>query len=118
MVVTAEQRVAPAALQTPAIHREQAFAAADRWIGYITTQPTEWSGWHHHASNDTYFYVLRGTLEIETSEGKLVQMRPGDFALVPNHVVHRERTPGESVAAVVVRLGTGPTVVNVGGPTG
>ena len=115
-VVTPEQRSVPAQLQTPAIHREQAFADEGRWIGHVTTTPGEWSGWHHHAANDTYFYILRGALEIETAEGSVIQARSGDFALVPGHTVHRERTPGEAVEAVVMRLGTGPTVVNVDGP--
>ena len=118
LVVTPGERIAPPALQTPAIHREQAFAEGDLWMGYIQTTPGEWSGWHHHAGNDTYFYILRGMLEIENAEGVLVQMRAGDFALVPNHAVHRERTPGESAEAVVVRRGRGPTVVNVDGPSG
>jgi glucose/arabinose dehydrogenase len=44
---------------------------------------------------------------------------PGDFAHMPGNLIHRERTPpGEPVEAVVVRIGRGPAVVNVDGPTG
>jgi mannose-6-phosphate isomerase-like protein (cupin superfamily) len=117
-VIRPDQRIAPEALQTPAIHREQAFVEGDRWVGWIKTTPGEWSGWHHHAANDTYFYILRGAIEIESANGSSLEIRAGDFALVPNNVIHRERTPGESAEAVVLRLGSGPTVVNVDGPAG
>jgi len=112
--------VAPADQQTAAIAREQAFATADRWIGYVRTEPGEWSGWHHHGDTDTYFYMLRGQLEFELgSDGSGLAIRPGDFAHMPPHVVHRERTaPGEGGEVILVRIGPGPTVVNVEGPRG
>ena len=116
IVVRSGDRTAPPELQTPALHREQAFAEEGRWIGHVRTNPGEWSGWHHHAANDTYFYILRGELQIESADGDLVQAGTGDFVLVPNTTIHRERTPGQSVEAVVMRLGTGPTVVNVDRP--
>lgn len=116
-VVPPERRTVPVAQQTPGIHREEAFAGLDRWIGLVRTTPGEWSGWHHHASHDTYFYVLSGVLEFEFGrDGSTIQVGAGDFAHVPTHLVHRERTPGEPVEAVVVRFGSGPAVVNVAGP--
>lgn len=118
--VAPDERAAPTDQQTAAIAREQAFATADRWIGYVRTQPGEWSGWHHHGDTDTYFYMLRGQLEFELgSDGSGLTIRPGDFAHMPAHVVHRERTaPGDGGEAVLVRIGPGPTVVNVEGPRG
>jgi uncharacterized RmlC-like cupin family protein len=116
--VKASERLAPPDKQTPNIRREEAFAGKDRWIGYVTTQPGEWSGWHHHGEQDTYFYVLRGRLEFEYGrEGATARVETGDFGYVPSGVVHRERTaPGEPGEAVLVRVGTGPGVVNVDGP--
>lgn len=106
------------AQQTPGIRRRQAFAGDDRWVGYVETQPGEWSGWHHHGETDTYMYVLEGGLEFEFgAERERISVGPGDFALMPAGVVHRERTaPGGQGEIVLVRLGPGPAVVNVGDP--
>lgn len=106
------------AQQTPGIRRRQAFAGDDRWVGYVETQPGEWSGWHHHGETDTYFYVLHGGLEFELSaEDTTISVGPGDFAHMPAGVVHRERTaPGPGGEAVLVRIGRGPAVVNVDDP--
>jgi mannose-6-phosphate isomerase-like protein (cupin superfamily) len=101
------------------MHREQAFSAEDRWVGFVTSEPGEWSGWHHHGLTDTYFYVLRGGIEFEFGDhGETVDVNAGDFCHVPKGVIHRERPrPGERAELVLVRMGTGPTVVNVDGPT-
>lgn len=101
--------------QTPSLRRRQAFAAEDRWVGYVNSTPGEWSGWHHHGDNDTYFYVLRGELEFEYGiDGQTLRFGSGDFAHMPANLVHRERTrTGEPGEVVLVQIGHGPTVVNV-----
>ena len=106
------------AQQTPGIRRRQAFAGADRWVGYVETQPGEWSGWHHHGETDTYMYVLAGGLEFEFGpEREQLFVGPGDFALMPAGVIHRERTtPGAPGEIVLMRLGPGPALVNVDDP--
>ncbi len=108
----------PPAQQTPSIRRQEAFAAEDRWVGYIATKPGEWSGWHHHGETDTYLYVLAGRLEFEFEPAhQTLSFGKGDFAHMPRGVVHRERTlAGEPGEAVLVRIGRGPTVVNVDEP--
>jgi uncharacterized RmlC-like cupin family protein len=105
--------------QTPGIHRQQAFAGDDRWVGFVRTEPGDWSGWHHHGEHDTYFYVLQGGLEFEYGRDRAtIAVGRGDFAHMPGNLIHRERTsPGEPVEAVVIRMGLGPLVVNVDGPT-
>lgn len=117
-VVAASERVLPQGVQTPGIRREQAFAGDDRWVGYVTSEPGAWSDWHHHGATDTYFYVLQGGMEFEFgSAGETVQVGTGDFCHVPRGIVHRERPlPGARAEVVLVRIGTGPTVVNVDGP--
>lgn len=104
--------------QTPGIRRRQAFAGDDRWVGYVETQPGEWSGWHHHGETDTYLYVLDGGLEFEFGpEHERLFVAAGDFAHMPAGVVHRERTaPGHPGEIVLVRIGVGPAVVNVDSP--
>lgn len=108
----------PPEQQTPAIRRQQAFVGDDRWVGYVRTTPGAWSGWHHHGDTDTYLYVLLGQLEFEYgAEHESLRFGAGDFAHMPANVVHRERTlPGEAAEVVLVRIGRGPTVVNVDGP--
>lgn len=117
-VVAASERQLPPGAQTSGIRREQAFAAEDRWVGYVTSDPGEWSGWHHHGATDTYFYVLQGGMEFEFGlNGVTVSVRSGDFCHVPKSLVHRERPlPGVRAEIVLVRIGAGPTVVNVDGP--
>jgi mannose-6-phosphate isomerase-like protein (cupin superfamily) len=46
-----------------------------------------------------------------------VVARAGDFFVVPPHTVHREGNPGsEEQVLVGVRVGSGPTVINVEHP--
>jgi uncharacterized RmlC-like cupin family protein len=115
VVVRLADLAAPAEQQTEAIQRLEAFTTDERWIGYVRTTPGAWSGRHHHGEMDTYFFVLKGTLEFEYGpERKLAAVHAGDFAFMPGGVVHRERTAaGEGGEAVLVRLGPGPAVVNV-----
>ncbi len=119
-VVSPAERVSPPGQQTSGMQREQAFAADDRWIGFVFAEPGEWSGWHHHGETDTYFYVLRGGIEFEYGPGgSAVTVNAGDYCHVPAGLVHRERPhPGGRAELVLVRVGTGPTVVNVAGPQG
>ena len=120
VVVARADLAEPPEQQTPAVHRRQAFAGDDRWVGYVETQPGEWSGWHHHGETDTYFYVLSGVLEFEYGPAREhLRVGSGDFAHMPPGVIHRERTPpGEPGEIVLVRVGRGPAVVNVDEPPG
>jgi quercetin dioxygenase-like cupin family protein len=63
-------------------------------------------------------YFLRGAVEFELGDrGETIAVNTGDFCHVPQGVIHRERPrPGERAELILVRVGTGPTVVNVDGP--
>ena len=79
------------------------------------------SGWHHHAANDTYVYVIRGSVTIEfgMDGAERIEARPGDFFLVPSQTIHREITgPDADLDAFVLRVGGEPEQVNVDGPEG
>lgn len=79
------------------------------------------SGWHHHGENDAYFFMIKGTIDLEFgSQGQdRASAVAGDFVCVPAGAIHREGTPaGGPAEAVVVRIGQGPTVVNVDRPGG
>jgi uncharacterized RmlC-like cupin family protein len=110
--------VEPPELRTSGMRRRQAFAAEDRWVGYVTSEPGAWSGWHHHGEHDTYLYIVAGGIEFEYGKAHdRVSVTAGEFGLMPNHVVHRERAaPGDTAEVVLVRIGHGPTVFNVDRP--
>ena len=113
------ERIEAPGPQTPGMVREVAFAAEDRWVGYVRTEPGVWSGWHHHGETDTYFYVIHGAIELEFGPGgrERLAVQAGDFAHVPGGAIHREgTTTDESGEAIVVRIGTGQPVFNVEGP--
>ena len=105
---------------TGGMNRFEAFNENGRWVGYLTTEPGVMGGWHHHGDHDTYVYVLKGRVEVEFGPGgqERVAGGPGDFVHVPGGMIHREGTaPGEPGEAIVVRVGSGPPVVNVDGPS-
>lgn len=116
--VAADERILPPGHQTPGMRREEAFSGDDRWVGYVTTQPGEWSAWHHHGEQDTYFYVMQGAIEFEYgADSEHVAIGTGDFGHMPHGIIHRERTaPGDPAHVILVRIGPGPSVVNVDGP--
>jgi uncharacterized RmlC-like cupin family protein len=104
---------------TPGMVREQAIAVEGLWSGLVTTEQGMTSGWHHHGEHDTSIYVAAGRLRMEfgAGGGDVVEAAAGDFVFVPKGAVHREGNPGDGPSAlVVVRAGSGPTVVNVDGP--
>jgi len=117
IVVRPDQATAGPA--TPGMERREVFVEDDRWAGWIRTDAGVAGGWHHHGSNDSYIYVLRGSLTIDFGRGgrEQVTATAGDFIFNPAGLVHRETTGPESDAeAFLVRVGSGPQLVNVDGP--
>lgn len=119
-VVRSDERSVPEGAPTPGMVREEAFASEGRWAGIVQIDRGVLSGWHHHGRHDTYFYVLSGAVRVESGPGgrSAVEVGPGDFALIPAGVTHRESNPTEEEQRVVVfRFGPGgPAVVPVDGP--
>ncbi len=103
---------------TPGMQRSLAFevpGVPGLWAGQVTTAPGAVSGWHHHDTNVSSLYVVRGVLRLEC-EGVdgWVDAHPGDFVQVPAHTVHRESNPGDEPSlAVIARAGSGVPTVNV-----
>src|SRR6478735_6163618 len=103
---------------TYGMRRERAFEVPGLWAGRVTTAAGAVSGWHHHDSNESGLFVVRGVLrfECEGVEGHL-DAGPGDFVHVPSFTVHRESNPtGEPSVAVIARAGGGIATVNVERP--
>lgn len=118
-VIQAAEREVAEADATSGMVRERAFATDRVWTGLVRTTPDRPSGWHHHGDHDTYFYVQSSTVRLEFGPGggKMIEAKPGDFVHVPKGVVHREMNPfDEEGAIVLMRVGSGPPVVNVEGP--
>src|SRR4051812_14184379 len=95
--------------------RERAFEVPGLWTGRVTTVPGAVSGWHHHDSNESGLYVVRGVLrfECEGVEG-YVDAQAGDFVHVPAYTVHRESNPTDGASLCLIsRAGFGVPTVNV-----
>ncbi len=89
------------------------------WTGRIRNDAGDVSAWHHHGGNDTFVYVIRGSVTVESGPGGAdrIEVSAGDFFVVPAGAIHRERTSPESdLDAFVVRVGGEPELVEVDGP--
>jgi uncharacterized RmlC-like cupin family protein len=103
---------------TSGMLRRRAFEVSGLWAGQVVTAPGAVSGWHHHDSNSSMLYVVRGVLRLESEgvEGWLDAVA-GSYVHVPAFTVHRESNPGaEPSLAVIARSGVGIPTVNVDVP--
>lgn len=119
-VIRPEERTIAGADETSGMVREQAITNGDVWAGLVTAAPHRPSGWHHHGDYDTYIYVDTGRVKMEFGPGgsQSVEATPGDFIHVPKRTIHREVNPTDDEATIVLmRVGSGPPVVNVEGPS-
>jgi uncharacterized RmlC-like cupin family protein len=115
----AEHVASPATPGLEMRHRHDADGRWVGWSGWVTNEAGDVSGWHHHAANDTYVYVIRGSITIEFGPGgtERIEARAGDFFLVPADTIHRETTsPDADLDAFVLRIGSEPEYVSVDGP--
>jgi len=120
-VVRADERSVAETNATSGMTREQAVAGEGVWAGLVRADPQRPSGWHHHGEHETYIYVLSGEISFDFGPGgrQHVEAQPGSFVHVPAGVVHREvNSSTEEGSVVLVRVGSGPPVVNVAGPDG
>ena len=100
------------------IVRSPAIDEPSLWAGLSRIPADSSTGWHHHGTNTTVFYMLAGSITVEHGDGHVetATADAGDFVVVPAGVVHRELvSAGQDVEAVVMRFGdgTGPLVVDV-----
>jgi uncharacterized RmlC-like cupin family protein len=105
--------------KTPGMVREEAVATEGMWAGLVSTEAGMVSGWHHHGEYETTIYVVSGTLRMEFGTGgaDILEASGGDFVYVPPGAIHREGNPSTQTSAlVVVRAGSGESVINVDGP--
>jgi uncharacterized RmlC-like cupin family protein len=99
--------------------RREAFSTDEMWFGEVHNEPGLVSGWHHHGDHRSYGRIITGGIRFEFGPGghESVEVGPNGYFFVPAHTVHREMNPStEQGLVVLVRIGSGPTVVNVDGP--
>jgi uncharacterized RmlC-like cupin family protein len=89
------------------------------WAGWIKNDAGDVSGWHHHAGNETYVYVIRGSVRTDfgSGGGESIVAGAGDFFVVPSQTIHRETTGQDAdLEAFVLRVGGEPEEVSADGP--
>lgn len=118
VVVRPEERMP----EPPGTEGRQFHDADGRWVGWaswIQNEAGDVSGWHHHAANATYVYVIRGSVTVDFGPGggERIVARAGEFFIVPPETIHRETTSQDAdLEAFVIRVGGEPEHVNVDGP--
>lgn len=72
--------------------------------------------WHHHETDDEFFFVLSGRFLIDlepaadgVTPGRVVELGPRQGFTVPRGVVHRTRAPERSVILMVETAAIVPT---------
>jgi uncharacterized RmlC-like cupin family protein len=99
--------------------RRQQFEREGRWADWIRIDAGHVTGWHHHAANETYVYVSRGSVTIDFGPrgAESIVASAGDFFIVPSQTIHRETTGQDAdFEAFVIRVGGEPEHVTVDGP--
>jgi uncharacterized RmlC-like cupin family protein len=99
--------------------RGQLFEREGHWADWIRNDAGDVSDWHHHAANDTYVYLSRGSVTIEFGLGgaERVVAGAGDFFIIPPQTIHRETTGQDAdLEAFIIRIGGEPEHVTVDGP--
>ena len=62
------------------------------------------ANWHTHESSDELFYVISGTLQVDTEHGTRV-IRAGQLLVVPAGTRHRGRVEDRAIVLVVDGIG-------------
>jgi mannose-6-phosphate isomerase-like protein (cupin superfamily) len=62
--------------------------------------------WHTHANEDELFYVLQGRLRLELEGDRAVELKPGEFYVVPKGVRHNPVAEEECLLLLVETVTT------------
>jgi uncharacterized RmlC-like cupin family protein len=96
--------------------RGSAVSGGGMWMGISELPPGHNSALHHHEDQTTIVHVLSGrmTFFIGPEGEEEFTAGPGDFAVIPGGLVHREHNPSdEGCLCIVVRNSEVPTVTNL-----
>jgi quercetin dioxygenase-like cupin family protein len=64
------------------------------------------ANWHTHASSDEFFYVISGTIHMDTEQGTR-KIRTGELFVVPAGTLHRGRVEGRATMLVIDGISAG-----------
>jgi uncharacterized RmlC-like cupin family protein len=98
------------------LSRGSAVAAGGMWMGISDLPPGHSSTPHHHDDQTTIVHVLSGamTFTVGADGDEVFTAGPGDFAVIPGGVVHREGNPSSELCrTIVVRNAEIPVVRNL-----
>ncbi len=101
------------------LSRGSAVSAAGMWMGVSSLPAGHVSLLHHHDDQTTLVCVIRGSMSffVTPPDGgpeEVFSAGPGQIAVIPGGLSHREENPGhEPCVCVVVRDSEVPTVVNL-----
>jgi uncharacterized RmlC-like cupin family protein len=107
------------------MHREAGICAGTAgseglWMGTAVNSPGAASGAHHHGTNESGIYILRGHVRFRWGDQleHVVDTSPGDFVFVPPFEVHvEENLDTENEAELLLaRNSQEAIVVNVPDP--
>ncbi len=95
--------------------KEQASGLGEYWspkvLGRVNDQYVKVAkvkgalAWHKHDHEDELFLILQGTLRIEY-EDKIVDLKEGDFHVVPKGVMHNPTCQDECLIALIETVTT------------
>lgn len=124
-VIRPGDRDCPAAIQTPGMRREAGISAATTgseglWMGVGSNEPGATSGVHHHGTNESGIYILKGRVRFRWGERleHVIDTGPGDFIFVPPFEIHSEENldPENPAEFILARNSNEGIVVNVPDP--
>lgn len=110
---------APSGGASGGLSRGSAIAGAGMWMGVSELPAGHVSLPHHHEDQTTMVCVVRGSMEffVRRPDGGEDHFTagPGQIAMIPGGLVHREENNGDvGCLCVVVRNAEQPVVVNLG----
>jgi len=104
---------------TPGVVRKPVFETGNAVMVRSHIEGGTTTGWHSHGDRHAYGYIVEGAGAVEYgSDGdETRECSAGDCFYIPPGIVHRDITPPDTDAVVLVCfVGSGPVVVNVDGP--
>ncbi len=93
-------------------------AASGGKIGakHVRSEEAASSDWHCHDLDFQFFYVLKGTISIETERGEKVELGPGDTGYHPGLFRHREAISAGYEAVEITGPADGETITGKDAP--
>jgi len=104
---------------TPGVVRKTVFETENAVMVQSHIEGGTTTGWHSHGDRHVYGYIVEGAGAVEYGPDgdEPRECSAGEYFYIPPGTVHRDITPPDTDAVVLVCfVGSGPVVVNVDGP--